>query len=226
MDLEKHYHKLYIESIEKILSDDYQTDKRIDAVSDNRYGITLLVRPDIQIKNKIQGFLNELQKIDPTQYYYPNSDIHITILSIISCYDGFDLANLSVPDYVTIIEKSLAGIKDTEISFRGITASAAAIMIQGFTNNTDLDNFRSNLRDGFKNSKLEQSIDKRYSIASFHSTVVRFRNKIKNKDSLLTILDNYRDHDFGTFKIKQFELVCNDWYQREQFTQELHVFKL
>ncbi|HQZ24100.1 MAG TPA: mutarotase [Flavobacterium sp.] len=224
MDLKKHYDTLYKESIEKIVVDNYHIDTQIDSISDNRFGLTLIIRPDLQTKNTIQHFLNELKAIDPDQYYYPNSDIHITVMSIISCYDNFDLASISIPDYVAIIEKSLVNIRDIEINFQGVTASPSAIMLQGFTNTNSLNDLRNNLRTQFKDSGLEQSIDKRYSIQTAHSTVVRFRKPFSNKEKLLAILEKYRDFNFGKFKVDNYYLVYNDWYQREKWVKELHRF--
>ncbi|MFV5696326.1 2'-5' RNA ligase family protein [Flavobacterium sp. LB3P122] len=225
MDLKQHYTSLYNQSIEKIAADTYQIDNQIDSLSDNRFGISLLIRPDSHTKKNIQGFLDELKQIDPELYYYPSSDIHITVLSIISCYDGFDLATISIPDYAAVIEKSLVEIKDIAINFKGITASPSAIMLQGFTNSNSLDDLRNNLRKNFTNSGLEESIDKRYSINTAHATVARFRKKISNKDKWIEILEKYRNFDFGNFKVDKYNLVYNDWYQRKQFVKELHEFQ-
>ena len=225
MDLKKHYDTLYKESIEKMVDDTYHIEHEIDSLSDHRFGLTLLIRPDSPTKNNIRHFLNELEAIDPDQYYYPDSDIHVTVLSIISCYDGFDWTTISLPDYVAIIEKSLAGIKEVKINFQGITASPSAIMLQGFPATNSLDDLRNNLRANFKASGLEESIDKRYAIQTAHSTVARFRKPIDNKEKLLAILEKYRDFSFGTFKVDSYYLVYNDWYQRKKRVKELHEFK-
>lgn len=226
MNLKEHYNRLYVNSIENIKTDRYIIDHFIDSSSDNRFGITLLIRPSLDVKNKIQGFLTELKKSNPNQYYYPNSDIHITVLSIISCNNGFDLKTISIPEYSKIIQKSIEDIKDLEIHFQGITASNSAIMIQGFTNNNSLDQLRSNLRINFKNSGLQQSIDSRYTIQTAHSTVIRFREKIIDKEALLKSLEEFRTFDFGKFKVEKIELVHNDWYQRNHLVQQLHCFDL
>lgn len=225
MDLKKHYDILYKESIEKMVADTYQIEHQIDSPSDHRFGLTLIIRPDSPIKNKIRIFLDELKAIDPDQYYYPDSDIHLTVLSIISCYDNFDLNSIHVADYVAIIEKSLAGIKDMEINFQGITASPSAIMLQGFPATNALDDWRNNLRANFKESALEQSIDKRYAIQTAHCTLARFRKPIENKEKLLATLEKYRNFDFGNFKAKSCFLVYNDWYQRKKWVRDLHEFK-
>ncbi len=222
--IKEHYDRLYENSIQQIRENNYSIDNQIDSVSDKRFGLTLIIRPDTETKNKIQVFLDKLKEIDPDQYYYPNSDIHITVMSIISCYDDFDVASISILDYVAIIEKSLVDIGKIEINFQGVTASPSAIMLQGFTNTNSLNDLRNNLRTQFKDSGLEQSIDKRYSIQTAHSTVARFRKPISNKEKLLAIVEKYRDYNFGKFKVDSYYLVYNDWYQREKRVKELHKF--
>lgn len=222
MNLVEHYNNLYKESIQKIKSDDYQTDDLIDSTLDNRFGITLIVRPTISVKNNIQTFLNDLKAIEPDQYYYPESDIHVTVLSIISCYKGFDLAQISILDYVALIKKSITSQKSIEIEFRGITASPSCIMIQGFLSDDTLNDIRDTLRINFKNSNLQQTIDQRYTIQSAHSTVVRFRKRLTKKDDYIKVLDHYRDYYFGTSTINTIELVYNDWYHRKEFVKDLY----
>ena len=226
MDIESHYNNLYNNSIKKIIADDYEVDDLIDAALDNRFGITLLTRPSGKVKTNIQKFLEQLRSIEPNQYYYKNSDIHITIMSIISCYRGFKLNNLQLSEYIRIIKQSLISNANVEISFKGITASPSCIMVQGFMNNESLNIIRNNLRRNFKNTNLEQSIDQRYSIHTAHSTVVRFKEKLTNKSEFLKMIDAFRNHDFGSFPVKSVELVYNDWYQKFEHIKKLHVFSI
>lgn len=224
MNLESHYKKLYNESISKISSDNYEIDDLIDSNRDNRFGITLLIRPSIEIKEKIQKFITQIKKIEPNQYYYPNSDIHITVMSIISCYDGFDIKRIDLTKYIELIEKCILEKKDINITFRGITASPSGILIQGFMDNNELNDIRDRLRNEFKASNLEQSLDKRYSIQTAHSTIVRFKAELSQKEKLLEFLDENINYDFGTFKVNEFEFVYNDWYQREKYVKEIYKF--
>jgi len=226
MNLTKHYNELYKTSIRKIENGNYQKDLLIDSPDDKRFGITLLIKPPEKIKKKVQIFLEEIKQIDPYQYYYPNSDIHITIISIISCYKGFQLDQTSIPDYTDLIKRSLNKIDKFEMKFKGITASDSGIMVQGFPENEILNNLRNNLRTNFKNSDLEQSLDKRYLIQTAHSTIIRFRKKIQNKNEFLEIIEKYKNYDFGSFEVKKLELVFNDWYQRERNSKILEKFEL
>lgn len=225
-NLGDHYSRLYTESIAKIQQDEYRTDTLMDSPLDTRFGITLLVRPGSEVKQEIQHFLQELQLVEPAQYYYPASDMHVTVLSIISCYPDFDISNITIPDYVKLVENSIQTIQPFEIQFKGITASDSCIMLQGFPKNNMLDELRNNLRSNFRRSALEHSIDKRYSIKTAHATVVRFRQLLERKAAFLELLEKYRNYEFGAFKVENMELVLNDWYQRQKHVQLLHHFKL
>lgn len=224
MNLTEHYNQLYTKSSEEILSGNYKLDSQIKNSSDSRFGITLLIRPNELIKANIQLFLDQLKAIEPNQYYYPDSDIHITVMSIISCYEGFSLDQISIPKYIDVIQQSLVHLDKITIDFRGITASPSAIMIQGFPTDESLHNFRNQLRENFKKSTLQQSIDSRYTIATAHTTVMRFQEKLQNSKKLVAAMAQFRDYNFGTLNVEKLELVYNDWYQREGTTIRLAEF--
>jgi len=226
MNLTEHYNQLYKKSSKAILAEQYKLDPQINNPSDSRFGLTLLIRPSETIKANIQLFLEEIKAIEPNQYYYPDSDIHITVMGIISCYEGFTLDQINIPEYIDLIEQSLVELDQIEIEFRGLTASPSAIMIQGFPTDESLNIFRNKLRESFKNSTLEQSIDSRYTIAAAHSTVMRFQEKLENTKQLIQVAEKFRDYNFGKFQVKKLELVYNDWYQREGNTIHLADFNL
>lgn len=226
MNLTEHYNQLYKKSSKAILTEQYKLDPQINNPSDSRFGLTLLIRPSETIKANIQLFLEEIKAIEPNQYYYPDSDLHITVMGIISCYEGFTLDQINIPEYIDLIEQSLVELDQIEIEFRGLTASPSAIMIQGFPTDESLNIFRNKLRESFKNSTLEQSIDSRYTIAAAHSTVMRFQEKLENTKQLIQVAEKFRDYNFGKFQVKKLELVYNDWYQREGNTIHLADFNL
>jgi 2'-5' RNA ligase len=226
MNLTEHYDQLYKKSSAEILAGNYAIDSDIKNESDSRFGVTLLIRPSEEIKANIAVFLNELKEADPTQYYYPDSDIHITVMSIISCSEEFSLDQISPNDYIEKICKSMVEVDRIRIRFRGVTASSSAIMIQGFPTDETLDNFRNKLRENFKNSTLQESIDRRYTISTAHSTVMRFQEKPDNPEKLIAITQKFRDYDFGELTVKKLELVYNDWYQRKSNTKILGEFGL
>lgn len=113
-----------------------------------------------------------------------------------------------------------------QILFKGITASPSCIMLQGFPMDNKLSLLRQRLRDNFKNSTLEHLIDKRYTLETAHSTVIRFKNPITNNNLFLDCLNKYRNYDFGISKIDSIEFVYNDWYMTNSIVSQIERFIL
>ena len=215
MDLAEHYRQMYEDSLSVIRSQGPQTDELIDSPEDTRRGITLLTRPPREVKG-----------LEPDQYYYPDEDIHLTVLSIITCRSGFTLEEIVPQDYIRLIQNTLRGLPPIRIRFRGITLSPGCVMIQGYPNDDTLNRFRDRLRDAFRNSPLRQTLDQRYTLRTAHSTVIRFRRPFRDTDAFLSALETCREQDFGSFRLDRMELVLNDWYQRRENTRELGLFQL
>lgn len=226
MNLISHYHQLWQKSISNFEQGLFEYDALIDDVTDKRYGITLLARPEQRVKDNIQSFLSKFKPIEPEQYYYPSSDIHITVMSIISCHTGFNLDQINIEDYVHLIKNSLIGCKKFQVVFKGLTASPSCIIIQGFPEDDTLHHIRENLRVNIRNTDLQHSMDTRYTIQTAHSTVIRFRKPLQQAEGFLSALKSYRHHEFGVFEIDRLELVFNDWYQKKEIVKTLRSFPL
>ena len=220
------YDKMWFESFEKIKRNELEPDPLIDEPNDTRRGITLQAKPDERILDNFQSFLTEAQNIEPGQYYYLPDEIHLTVLSIITCRRGFNLSEISLPDYTGYIEESINNIKPFAIEFKGITASPSCILIQGFPENNFLELIRDNLRTKFADGALNNSIDSRYRIQTAHCTVIRFKSKLKEKQKFINLLESYKDYYFGKTSITEFELVQTDWYHKKEKVIVLHRFEL
>jgi 2'-5' RNA ligase len=226
MNLQQHYDQMWMQASSLFESGNFECDAFLHTPTDRRRGVTLLARPPLPVATRIQQMLDELQSSEPRQYYYPTSDIHLTILSIISCYEGFTLDLISPQAYIEIITEALRNHPPFGINFEGITASPSCLMIQGFLNGNQLNQLRDDLRVCFKKSDLQHSIDKRYSLQTAHSTVVRFQIPPQQPLDWLEKIKKYRSYDFGTFEINELELVYNDWYQKAEHTVSLAKFSL
>ena len=225
MNLQEHYTNMWNNALQHFERNAFEYDFLIDSVKDYRFGVTLVAKPSTETQHEIAKMLCDLQLSEPEQYYYPLADFHITILSIISCYDGFKLSNIDINAYTNVIRKSLRNIRSFPIMFEGITASPACIIIQGFAGD-EIEKLRNNLRDNFRNTSLETSIDKRYQIHTAHSTVVRFRHALKDRYTFIEKIKRYRNFYFGTTEVQELKFVFNDWYQRHLDEHELAKFEL
>lgn len=223
---EEWYNQSMETGISLVETGNYTIDPYLLSKHDTRYGISLLIRPGASTNLKIQDFLDQLRIIDPNQYYYPGSDIHVTVLSIISCFPGFQLNQIHPEDYIKLVANSLNNCSPFPIEFRGVTLSSGAVLIRGHLVDDQLNLIRESLRNSFKNSRLLHSIDERYTIFTAHSTVVRYQYPIENISAWIHKIREFQNHSFGTTSVTQLELVFNDWYQRKDKVNLLNRFKL
>jgi len=226
MDLDALYEQLRTETVKRIREGSEEWDPLIDSPDDDRYGITLQLRPGPDSRGRIRLFLQEALGVEPDQYAYPESDLHITVMSIISCFRGFRLEQIEPEAYIDYIRRSIGEASSFRYWLKGVTASPSCLMIQGYFEDDILNRLRDRLRKNFGDSRLQHSIDSRYRTESGHCTVFRLRRPLTDRKGYLGLIEGNVDRDFGTFRVSELELVANDWYQRSNKCRVLQRFPL
>lgn len=226
MNLASQYDSLWESTRMGFLKGVLEVDEQIGSESDTRYGISLIGLPSEDVSRKVEEILGRLTKLEPEQYAYPTSDMHLTVLSILSCSPGFRIDSIRPEDYIHIIESACEDVPPIGIRFRGLTASPAGILIQGFPENETLQVVRDRLRSEFKASGLRQTMDLRYTLQTAHMTVLRFRKPLRDAKTFVEALTQFRNVDFGRCEISDLTLVGNNWYMQKQSLQELHMVRL
>lgn len=226
MNIQEIYDQMWENALEKFRRGEFECDPWLDSKEDKRYGITLLARPGGKAREKIQNIIEAFRQVAPHQYYYPAPDLHLTILSIISCREGFALSDINAEKYARKVGEALEDKRAFSIEYKGLTASAGCILVQRFPENGELQRIREDLRRVFKASSLQHSIDSRYRLETAHSTIVRFRRPLPSSTLLVKQLQELRAMPIGAFSVNELELVFNDWYQRSEKTSVLGRFLL
>lgn len=220
------YDDIWREGVAAIKADACELDEHIDSGNDTRRGITLIFRPNESLLNAYTKFLQQAREIEPELYVYAPAEIHTTVLSIVTCADGFDLDSIELASYEEVIASCARRVKSFPVQFTGLTASASCVMAQGFPVDDSLERFRSLLRSAFQGSKLHHTIDARYPIATAHSTLARFRRPLKNAGAFLEFLRRYRETEWGRVTAAEPVLVHNDWYHKTGKVIDLATFPL
>ncbi|CAG8999742.1 MAG: hypothetical protein CENE_01721 [Candidatus Celerinatantimonas neptuna] len=224
MNEEMHiYDEMWRNFKQVIKTGQYQTDPLIDHPNDTRRGITTLsfLRDSTPLVNNVSHFLQRVKTLEPEQYYPPVTDLHLTILTIITCFEHYHLSECEGQDYAEIFKEAVKDAGSFEIQFKGVTASPSCILLQGRMPDELLSDLREKLKVAFSQSHLHMSRDARYNIATAHSTVVRFKAPLRDTNRLLECLKKYREFDFGVHPVNQVKLVFNDWYLKANHTQPL-----
>jgi 2'-5' RNA ligase len=128
--------------------------------------------------------------------------------------------------YRAIVREVLRRQAVFKISFRGVTASPAAVMIQGFPENDALNQIREAIREAFSRSGFGGALDRRYKISTAHMTVLRIQNPHSNWQKLVTLLQENRAREFGETEVRGAELVWGDWYASAKTLRRLEEYQL
>jgi 2'-5' RNA ligase len=226
-DLEATYKHIHQKGLDRLAEQKPLADPfLLTPEKDNRYGLTLIIKPPRSVKGAIKEKTADLAKAFPYQYFYPDNTLHITALTIISCYSGFSLKTIDINEYVALINNSLKEIRPFDIQMKGLILSPTGIIVKGYPLDDSLEKVRANLRKKFSGSNLEQSLDKRYSIQTAHCSLMRYKSTITSRQALQERVEQFEDYTFGTFKTHTLELVYNDWYHQEEKVKYLHSFQL
>lgn len=220
-DIQKIYDDMWVNAIQRIKDDKYEVDNLINSSADTRRGVTVLSYFSHSLAAAIDELSDELKAIEPEQYYYPTNEFHLTVLSIITCVKDFKLSDIDVEAYSSVFKQAVKEFGPLKIRYSGVTASPSCILVQGFPDNEQLHLLRNKLRSSFKKANLYTTIDLRYEIATAHTTVVRLRAPLRNRDKFIEVLSRYRKTDFGILEVNRLDLVFNNWYQDLSVTKPL-----
>src|SRR5580704_5370580 len=176
----KLYDQMWHSGIGKVRANQIEPDLVLAASKvDCRRGLTLIARPAAGVLNKVNKLLQDLHRLEPNQYYYVPSDIHLTVLSLFTATTTPEPFFAKIEQYIAAADAVLAATPPIHIKFVGVTTSCAAILIQGFPENETLNNLRDRLRQELHRRGLADSLDSRYRLETAHITVVRFKSPLR-----------------------------------------------
>ncbi len=198
----------------------------LDQARDRRRGATLLIRPAAAVSLRIAEVLADLKQIEPGQYFYKPAELHVTVLSLFSGTEQPEPYIAQLPLYRRAIDQVLAAAAPFSLRFDGLTASPAAILVQGYPGGSQLHDLREALRAAIHAVGLGHNLDRRYRISAAHMTAVRFCRPLRNPARLTAALQSLRRHDFGHSPVTEIELVYNDWYVSQDRVHPLHTYPL
>ena len=224
---EDRYEKLWREAVAAFA----QGKPRLDAflknrAGDPRRGVTLIARPDPEVRDRVGKFLRKIRDMAPKQYYYRPAEFHVTVLSVIPGSESWQEPMQKLPEYLAALDTVLRSRSAFSIAFRGVTASPEAVLIQGFPEGQALVQLRDDLRAALLGRGLGDSLDRRYKVAAAHLTVVRLSTPMADWKPLKALLAAHRQTDFGESHIRSLQLIESDWYASADTVRTLREYPL
>lgn len=182
---------------------------------DHRLGLGCIIRPDLAALPAALQLLAQLVALAPEQHLYRPAELHVSVLTPIPSFVGFALAALPRARYQALFAAAAAACAPFTLSFRGVTASPSAIMLQGFFAPQTLDALRGALFAALDQAGLAATLDRRYPLRGAHMTLLRFKQPPRDPSQLYQWLAERRQVSLGTCQVTAIELVTADWYMSQ-----------
>jgi len=180
---------------------------------DHRAGITLLARLPPAVLAAVRPTLAVLAQSFPEQYVMPESDLHVTVLSIEPAREWFEAPPGLVQSIVEAVDIEMREALTFEVAFRGLSAGGSTAFICGFPLDRSLNHFRERVRQNCFARSVGLNVDARYKLIGAHFSVLRFVHPHISSDQL-RVLEELRSAHFGQAVLSRLELVLSDWYMR------------
>jgi hypothetical protein len=138
--------------------------------SDHRYGINIVWYPPSVLVAHIVNIQNHLKSIEPDQYYYPSSDLHLTVLELASGLDRPAFEKTLKPALDAMSYPSLYHSAPRLRSARARYDERACAVI--FSDISGLAELRDALTEGLITKGI--TLQPRYKSTSAHLTFMRY----------------------------------------------------
>ena len=221
------YDRLWRGAILRFKRGEPQTDPHlVNRAGDRRRSVTLVLRPEPAVQVAVKRFLRQLAVTAPGQYFYRPDELHVTVLAVIPGSEAWRGKIHDLPAIHAVIGKVLGRRRPFVISFRGITASPDAVMIQGFPKDGALAVIRDELRRVLRKNHLGGDIDRRYKINTAHMTAMRFSHARADWKMFIDLLAANRRTDFGETHVGKLQLIWGDWYASSRSVRTIQEYAL
>lgn len=225
--MRKRYDQLWAAAIRKLRAGEVDLDPVLAArVPDARRGLTVIARPSQEVRQRVGAFLRELRALEPEQYYYASSALHLTVLSLFTATVQHEPFFAQTERYISAVTSALRTVAPFKIRFEGVTVSPGTVMLEGFVENTVLNEAREALRRQLQAYGLEEGLDGRYRLETVHMTVVRFRAPLRDSEQFVAALRQARGRAFGTSSITHLSLIKSDWYLTRRTLEPIRRYRL
>jgi 2'-5' RNA ligase len=223
MDNKTLYDSIYQDNITYIRNGNILVDEYLaTGAKDLRRGLSLII-PLSQITESYEAMVEGFRILAPEQYYYPTSNLHITVFDYIAARDAFARSTSIEQTYIRVTDDIVKSLASFAIVFKGIVFSREAGLLKGYDDGS-VTALRERIRKRLKDDGLPNM--ERYQSMSVHSTFMRFTKKIDNAQSFSSELELRREVELGIETVKRIVLVEHDWYNRKNLNRTIKEYEL
>ncbi|UYZ62089.1 2'-5' RNA ligase family protein [Hymenobacter weizhouensis] len=221
--LRAHYDAIFAQGAQALRTGEAAGDKLLlHPAQDTRLGLTVLL-PLPHLAAALQAVQAEIQATEPALYQYPPTDLHVTVISLLTARPNRRFSPAQWQAYAAVVAAAATETAAFTILFEGLTLSAQAVVAQGYPTPA-----LQQLRETIRALAVAQGLplDERYHSQTAHATFVRFPQLPRHPQALVQFVEAHRDLPLGTETVTEILLVAHDWYNRQARSQVLARFQL
>lgn len=145
--------------------------------TDMRCGVNIICRPSTDVVQYILSIQEYLRVSEPDQYYYPPSDLHLTLVEI--CHSRTPEDALRIAGVVGPEIRRLAAITSLpKVDSPMLVFDSHAVALNFLPTDEALQNARQSIREGLVNIGI--STDARHETKSAHVTLMRYITPLRS----------------------------------------------
>ncbi len=183
-----------------------------------------VLRIDVsQFFPQYEELVSRFVDLEPDQYYFPRSDLHITVFEFVSARPDYLAHEPHLEIFRAVCQKVLANWGSFEISLRGTVFTRTSGIVAGIDNDRLIE-IRSELRSEL-HSRGVQPLE-RYESRSAHVSFMAFRESLRSPEKFLALVEATKDLDLGRIHVSEMELVEQDWFSRAANRRTLGTYRL
>jgi len=181
--------------------------------------VVILERQNEDLTNHIISIQNKIKEVAPTQYYYPKSSMHITVVGCTQFHK--QRAEISEERIAKINNICTDIIRNwtapISLVFKGINVVASSVFVQVFSP----DNSYGTLRNKIINELQLAGEDPIMQLDTndIYINFVRFANREPTElRNIVSLISKLRNTDIGALRVKEIELDITDRVQSSDAT--------
>lgn len=182
--------------------------------------LTTVVRVPERVGERIEAALEEMRDRWPGHAYYPPASMHVTVLNL----DPYVAAGEGEGGEAAVIERAadvLGRNAGFRVTLRGLNVSPWTVFAQAYGADASVARMRVSLRGAFREQEDAPRRDSplRRAMPLVLANAVRFMGPVH--PDLLRALRPWRAHTFGTFDVREVEIVRTDGFLSRDHTDVL-----
>jgi 2'-5' RNA ligase len=145
--------------------------------TDMRCGVNIICRPTTDVVRYILSIQEHLRVFEPDQYYYPPSDLHLTLIEICHSRTPEDvrrIASIVGPEINRIAAMASLPTVDSPM----LVFDSHAVALNFLPTDDALQNARQSILEGLVNTGI--SVDSRHETKSAHVTLMRYITPLRS----------------------------------------------